>query len=107
METLLKVFIAFVVTIFVLVLLPRFLINRQFSQKSIMQETRELYSGAKNKTLKKVGIKTGVERVRSKEMKKFRKEELKDERRWKMEEQEAKRRIRREEAFARGDKFIL
>lgn len=107
MDTLLKVFIAFVVVVFVLVLLPRFLISRQFSQKSIMQETRELYSGVKNKTLNKVGIKTGEERARAKAMKKIRSEELKDELRWENERREAKRLRRRQEALARGDKFIL
>lgn len=71
METIFKVLIAFVVVIFVLVLLPRFLIARQFSDKTIMQETKEVYYNTRDKVRSGMGLKTGTQRELALEKKRF------------------------------------
>jgi len=80
METIFKVLIAFVVVIFVLVLLPRFLIGRQFSDKTIMQKTREVYSNTRNKMRSGMGLKTGTQRELALKKKRFTKKMKKLER---------------------------
>lgn len=111
METIFKVLIAFVVIIFVLVLLPRFLIGRQFSDKTIMQETREVYSNTRDKARRGMGLKTGTQRELARKKASFEREakriDRKSEREYARYKNEQKRLRRREEAFARGDKFIL
>jgi len=80
METIFKVLIAFVVVIFVLVLLPRFLIARQFSDKTIMQETREVYYNIRDKVRSGMGLKTGTQRELALKKKRFANEMKKIER---------------------------
>lgn len=98
METIFKVLIAFVVVIFVLVLLPRFLIARQFSDKTIMQETREVYYNTRDKVRSGMGLKTGTQRELALEKKRFTKEMEKLERE---EQRERAYEIMRENRFRR------
>ena len=111
METIFKVFIAFVVIFFVLVLLPRFLISRQFSDKTIMQETREVYSDTRDKARRKMGLKTGKQRELAQKKRRLEKDAARidraSERDYARLKNDQQRLRRREEAFTRGDKFIL